>query len=124
MFFFDTCYSAGVLGSKAADFQPDVDKFANELRAAENGVVVFASSTGNQLSREDDDGKNGAFTEAVVEGLGGRAARPQAHAISISDLNGYVSRRVHDLTEGQQSPMLGVPKTVTVEDFWIAAVRQ
>ena len=122
LFFFDTCYSAGVLGSKAGGFKPDVDKFANELRAAENGVVVFASSTGNQLSQEDNAGKNGAFTEAVVEGFGGRAARPQAHAISISDLNGYVSRRVHDITKGLQSPTLAIPKTV--EDFWIAAVRQ
>jgi hypothetical protein len=111
-----------VLRSKREDFQPDIDKFANELRAAENGVVVFASSTGNQLSQEDDMGKNGAFTEAVVEGLVGRAARPQAHAISISDLHGYVSRRVHDITKGIQSPTLAIPKTV--EDFWIAAVRQ
>jgi WD40 repeat protein len=121
LFFFDTCYSAGVLG-KALGFHPDVDKFANELRAAENGVVVFASSTGNQLSHEDDAWRNGAFTKALVEGLGGIAARPQMHAISISDLEGYVARRVKELTKGDQTPMTAKPKTV--EDFWIAAVRQ
>jgi hypothetical protein len=121
LFFFDTCYSAGVLG-KSLGFHPDVDKFANELRAAENGVVVFASSTGNQLSLEDDVGKNGAFTEALVEGISGRAARPQMHAISISDLEGYVAYRVKKLTNGNQTPMTAKPKTV--EDFWIAAVPQ
>jgi hypothetical protein len=122
LFFFDTCYSAGVVGGKSGEFHPDVDRFANELRASENGVVVFASSTGNQVSHEHDDWKNGAFTKALVEGLGGRAARPQAHAISISDLEGYVSRRVHELTKGNQTPMTAKPKTV--QDFWIAAVRQ
>lgn len=99
-----------------------MDKFANELRAAENGVVVFASSTGNQFSHERDEWKNGAFTKAVVEGFGGQAARPQAHAISVVDLYSYVSHRVHNLTNGEQSPMLAIPKTV--EDFPIAAVRQ
>jgi hypothetical protein len=121
LFFFDTCYSAGVLG-KSPGFHPDVDKFANELRAAENGVVVFASSTGNQLSREDDQWKNGAFTRALVEGFGGIAARPKMHAISVSDMEGYVARRVKELTKGNQTPMTAKPKTI--EDFWIAAVRQ
>jgi hypothetical protein len=104
LFFFDTCHSAGVLGSKAAGFQRDIDKFTNELRAAENGVVVFASSTGSQLSHEDHAWQNGAFTKALVEGFGGRAARPEAHVISISDLEGRVSRRVRDLTKGAQAP--------------------
>ncbi len=121
LFFFDTCFSAGVL-AKAPIFHPDVDKFANELRAAENGVVVFASSTGNQLSHEDDVAKNSAFTEALVEGFTGRAARPQMHAISISDLEGYLGRRVKEITKGNQTPMTAKPKTV--EDFWIAAVPQ
>jgi WD40 repeat protein len=122
LFFFDTCYSAGILGARGSDFQPDVDKFANELRAAENGVVVFTSSTGSQLSLENDEWKNGVFTKAVVEGFGGRAARPQLNVISIADLESYVYHRVHDLTKGVQTPTTAKPKTV--EDFWIAAVRQ
>jgi hypothetical protein len=121
LFFFDTCYSAGVVGAKAADSQADVDKFANELRAAESGVVVFASSTGNQLSLEDPAWNNGAFAKAVVEGMSGSAARPGNAAISISDLNGYVSRQVKELTHGNQKPMMAAPRTV--EDFWIAEVR-
>jgi hypothetical protein len=39
----------------------------------QNGVVVFASSTGNQLSQEDDAWKNGAelwIFEAEVFGEG------------------------------------------------------
>ena len=115
IFFFDTCYSGAILGGKAPNTQANVDKFANELRAAENGVVVFTSSTGNELSQEKDEWGNGAFAKAVVEGLRGAAGRPDVPVVMISDLEGYVSRRVKDLTNGNQKPMMAVPKTV--EDF-------
>ena len=118
IFFFDTCYSGNVLGGKAMDSLPNVDKFANELKASENGIIVFASSTGNQLSLEREEWNNGAFTKAIVEGMRGAAARPDLPAISISDLQGYVSRRVRELTDGKQSPVMAMPKTV--EDYWIA----
>lgn len=36
---------------------------------AENGAVVFTSSTGRQYSLENEDWGNGAFTKALVEGL-------------------------------------------------------
>ena len=77
---------------------------------------MFTSSTGNEFSIEADN--NGAFTKALVEGLRGAAARPDVRAIMISDLEGYVSRRVRDLTGGKQKPMMAMPKTV--EDFPIA----
>jgi uncharacterized caspase-like protein len=118
VFFFDTCYAGAVMGARATDTRPDVDKFANELKAAENGIVVFASSTGSQLSLERDEWNNGAFTKALVEGMRGAAARPDLAVISISDLNSYVSRRVKELTEGNQRPVMAMPKTV--EDYWIA----
>jgi uncharacterized caspase-like protein len=106
------------MGARATDSQPDVDKFANELRAAENGVVVFTSSSGNELSQEKDEWNNGAFTKALVEGMRGSAAQPAIPVIIISDLHGYVSRRVKELTSGNQRPMMAMPKTV--EDFPIA----
>jgi hypothetical protein len=118
IFFFDTCYSGAVLPGKTTTTQANVDKFANDLKAAENGIVVFASSTGNELSLERDEWNNGAFAKAVVEGLRGAAARPEVPVIMISDLEGYVSRRVKDLTGGNQRPMVAKPGTV--EDFPIA----
>ena len=102
--------------ASASDTLPDVDKFANDLRAAENGVIVFSSSTGTELSREVQD--NGAFAKAVIEGLGGKAGRPEVEAITVLDLGGYVSRRVKEMTNGNQKPMIGMPKTV--EDFPIS----
>ena len=122
IFFFDTCYSGAILSGKAPNTQADVDKFANELKAAENGIVVFTSSTGNELSQEKEEWGNGAFAKAVVEGLRGAAGRPDIPVIMISDLQGYVSSRVKELTNGIQKPMMAMPKTV--EDFAISVRRQ
>ena len=99
-----------------------MDKFANELRTAKNGVVVFASSTGDEISLEPPGLSNGAFTKAVVDGMHGAAARSGSKVISISDLESYVYHTVHDLTGGNQRPVTAKPKTV--EDYWIASVIQ
>jgi hypothetical protein len=110
--------SSGVVQSGRTQIeQADVDRFANELKAAENGIVVFVSSTGKELSRETV--ANGAFSLAVIEGLRGAAARPQSPVVTVSDLQGYVSRRVRELTDGNQRPMLAMPKTVS--DYPISA---
>ncbi len=123
LFFFDTCFSGKCqLPGRGADTKPNVDKFANELRSAKNGVVVFASSTGEENIARAPGLKNGAFTEAVVEGMRGAAARSGSKVISISDLESYVSRTVHDLTQGNQHPVTAKPKTV--EDYWIASAVQ
>jgi hypothetical protein len=90
----------------------------HQLSDDRGGIVVFASSTGNQLSLEREEWNNGAFTKAVVEGMRGAAARPGLAAVSITDLKGYVSRRVMELTDGNQRPLMAMPKTV--EDYWIA----
>jgi hypothetical protein len=125
VFFFDTCFSGNVLGGKAVDATPDVDRFANELRSAKNGVVVFASSTGSELSLEPPRTKdpkltNSAFTWAVLDGLRGKAARQGVNVITLTDLNSYVAHAVPDQTFGNQHPTFAMP--ATVQDYPIASV--
>jgi hypothetical protein len=104
-------------GEQDGRLSPRHRPVTNKLRANENGVVVFASSTGNQLSLLH----GGTVRLQRRKVLMGARRAPQAHAISISDLEGYVSRRLSELTKGRQTPMTAKPKTV--QDFWIA-VRQ
>jgi hypothetical protein len=118
--FLDTCYSGDVLPGSKAPLQPSQDKFANELAAAENGVVVFASSTGNQPSWENPKWGNGAFTKALVEGLDGKADVRKAGVVRVSALEDYVYDRVKELTDGKQKPMVAKPKMV--ENFPIVVV--
>jgi len=99
----------------------DIDQIANDLSSAENGIVVFAAATGKQSSQESSDWKNGAFTEALVEGLGGQADYTKDGAITINELDLYLSERVKALTSGSQTPTTTKPKTVP--DFPIALKR-
>jgi uncharacterized caspase-like protein len=105
-FFLDTCHSGSALGTKGG---PNVTEALNELSSAENGAVVFASSTGRQRSLEKDEWRNGAFTKAVVEGLNGKADVLQDGRITLSSLDLWIANRVKELTGGQQAPVMLKP---------------
>jgi WD40 repeat protein len=100
----------------------DVNRIVNELSSAENGTVVFASSTGRQQSIESEEWGNGAFTKALVEGLNGQADLLKKGEIKISTLEAYVADRVKDLTKGEQTPTVAKPQTV--QDYTIALRRK
>ena len=117
LFFVDTCHSGNVMGTRRAG-PTDITGVVNELASAENGVVVFASSTGKQYSLESVEWNNGAFTKALVEGLTGQAAVGQTGRITHKMLDFYVAERVKTLTKGQQTPVNTSPRGVP--DFPIA----
>ncbi len=122
LFFVDTCHSGNVIGSRRRGDMPDIDQLVNELSTAENGAVVFASSTGRQYSLENEIWGNGAFTKALVDGLSGKADYSRNGAISINELNLYLSERVKELTKGQQTPTTVIPETMP--DFEFVALSQ
>lgn len=117
--FVDTCHSGNVMGSRRG--LADINAVVNELSSAENGVVVFASSTGKQYSLEDDTWQNGAFTKALVEGFDGKADYSGKGKITINMLDLYLSERVKELTGGKQTPTTTKPQTI--QDFPLAVKR-
>jgi WD40 repeat protein len=119
LFFVDTCHSGNVMGTRRGGV--DITGVVNELGSAENGAVVFAASTGRQFSLENADWGNGAFTKALVEGIGGKADYTGAGRITINMLDLYISERVKELTKGQQTPTTTKPQTVP--DFPVAVKR-
>jgi hypothetical protein len=64
-----------------------INQIVNDLTAAENGVVVFAASSGRRHSLENTNWNNGAFTKALVEGLNGKADYTQDGAVTINELD-------------------------------------
>jgi WD40 repeat protein len=124
LFFIDSCHAGNALGklyaAKGVETN-DLNRVVNELSSAENGAIVFASSTGRQQSVESDEWKNGAFTKAIVEGLDGKADFFHNGKITVSGLETYLAERVKELTDGQQSPTVAKPQTVP--DFPIAIVK-
>jgi hypothetical protein len=117
--FVDTCHSGNVMGTRRG--VADITAVVNELASAENGVVVFASSTGRQYSLEDASWGNGAFTKALVEGVNGRADYQGKGRITVNMLDLYLSERVKELTGGKQTPTTTKPQTIS--DFPVAVRR-
>ena len=124
LFFIDSCHAGNALGklfSKGSGSQVDITRLVNDLSSTENGAIVFASSTGRQLSVESEEWKNGAFTKAIVEGLKGRADLLNNGKITVSGLETWIAERVKELSEGTQTPTVAKPQTVP--DFPIGLSR-
>ncbi|MGE4253424.1 MAG: caspase family protein [Parvibaculaceae bacterium] len=116
LFFIDACRSGSALSGGA-----DLTGFVNELSLAENGVVMFSSSTGRENSLERDEWKNGAFTEVLLDGLSGKANYERDREITTDEINLYLSKNVARLTNGAQNAVMVRPGTV--KDFALAVVQ-
>jgi hypothetical protein len=81
---------------------------AADLASAENGVVVFSSSTGKQFSIEHPGLGHGAFTAALLEAFDGKSDRPPPW-LHVSDLDIWLAARVKELTRGAQTPTTTIP---------------
>jgi WD40 repeat protein len=117
--FLDTCHSGAVWGRPTGS-AVDASRIVNDLGSPEEGVVVFASSTGRQVSFENAEWGNGAFTKAVVEGLQGKADFFGNGYVTAAQLDAYVSDRVPKLTGGRQTPATGKPVNA---DFKLVELR-
>jgi WD40 repeat protein len=118
--FLDTCHSGNIFGSGQKGLN-DMSGVINELASAENGLVVFSSSTGRQFSLENASWNNGAFTKALVEGVDGKADEQHSGRVTYKMLDLYVSERVKSLTQGNQSPVTQAPGGVN--DFPLALTQ-
>ena len=115
IFFVDTCFSGQVMGSNP-NANREMSRLANDLAATENGVIVFAASTGRQKSLEADG--NGYFTKALIDGLNGAADFQKRGRVTYKQLDAYLSDEVSRSTKGRQTPVTNIP--VGVADFEIA----
>ena len=102
--FVDTCFAGNVLGA-FRNASRELARVTSTLSSPENGVVVFASSSGRQLSEEKDEWGNGAFTKALLEGLSGRADLARTGRITFRALHAFVTEQVSKLTKGRQTPV-------------------
>ena len=97
----DTCH-AGALGIPSTR-AVSADEMARQMTAGEGFFLLAATKPGEQ-SKEQTSLAHGAFTYAVLEGLRGSADADADGALTVSELFGYVARRVPSLTQGRQHP--------------------
>lgn len=109
----DACHS-GDVSSGASN-----EKVASSLQGQVG--VVFTSSSGNEYSYEDRSWGHGAFTRALLDGIGGAADFTGDGTVDWSELQLYVSNRVREMTQGGQNPM--VPRLEQFANFDFVRVR-
>jgi len=97
----DTCH-AGALGIPSSR-AVSADEMARQMSAGEGFYLLAATKPGEE-SKEQAALGHGAFTYSVLEGLRGSADTDGDGMLSVSELFGYVARRVPALTQGQQHP--------------------
>ena len=121
LLFLDASHAGAVAGRRG---DIDINKIIGDFSNTGRGIVTFAASTGRQVSMENAAWGNGAFTKAVIEGIGLPGIPPRALAtggkITASSLDLYVTERVKELTKGAQSPVM---IRGAVPDFPLAVAR-
>ena len=118
--FLDTCYAGNLLGGARTRGPADLAPLLAELAEAGSGIVVFAAASDQQQAQEMDDWDNGAFTRALLEALSGKGDADRDGSVRISEIEGYLGRRVRDLTNGLQTPVSRKPGGVP--DFPVAVL--
>jgi uncharacterized caspase-like protein len=112
----DSCHSGALIENDKRSGDGPTDKLYRDLTSNEYGLVMMCSSKGVELSGEGkdlNDGKGaGYFTQALVEGLEGKAPLTDG-AVYLKALDGYVTERVKALSGGKQHPLTKQPDTIS-----------
>ena len=121
--FLDTCHANRAVAARGlGPAGVDVASLVNDFAKTENGLITFAASQGAELSQESPAWGHGAFSLALIEGIGeGKADLLHKGTITVSALDVYIAERVKTLTEGHQHPVMSRPDTVP--DFAFATTR-
>jgi uncharacterized caspase-like protein len=105
--FVDTCHSAGATeGVKGVRVGDQFNRYFDELAKARPGRVVFTSSEGYEVSREDAKwgGGHGVFTWALLDGLKGKADADGDGIVTLGEILDYVDLAVRRETANEQHP--------------------
>lgn len=107
----DTCFSGGAGGrtflAKGLTTRSTslTDKFLQDLSQKEGRMILTASDV-NQVSQEDPSLGHGIFTHFLLEALKGAADLDGDGAITVREVHLYLQRRVHERSNGAQTPQL------------------
>lgn len=103
--FVDACY-AGSLGNDSPS------SFAMQLNRAKNGIMIYASSSSDTKSREDERWKNGIFTRTLIRAFCGQARNEGDKALSTQRLENFLYKEVREATEYKQTPVFINPSGI------------
>jgi len=107
--FVDACYSGALLeGTRSAA----TSHFIEQLKRSKNGMLLYASSSSDTKSCEDESWGNGAFTKALVESFNGAAREEQDEGLSTQELEHFLYKEVRKTTNYKQTPIFINPNGI------------
>lgn len=101
LFLSDACYAGAFGETNLAPQQELADSLRNTA-----GVMVFSSSRGDEVSRENAEWGHGAFCKAMLDGLPGKADLNGDGQITVEEFSHSVTKQVIEMTNGKQHPDL------------------
>lgn len=110
IYFFDGCHTSptDTNGNPIAKTNLNLveQNFSEYVTKKNNLKILMMASQAEKQSKENGWWQNGAFTEALMEGLSGKADEMGDNngMVTFSELNEYTTWRVNKLTDGQQVP--------------------
>jgi hypothetical protein len=110
--FLDACHS-GALIENSRSVDGLTDQLYRDLTSQEYGLVMMCSSRGLEESKESSKHESGYFTLALVEGLLGKARKTKECVVYLEALDEYVTKRVKELSDGNQHPLTKQPSSIT-----------
>jgi Caspase domain len=113
--FLDACEAGGVVA-------PDMDLFAADAANPWVGVFIYASSSRDQFSYEDEVSRHGNFTLALIEALRGDRVTVRDGFIQTDDIRSFVRQHFRELNRdgNKQTPVVEAPPLAP--DFPLFAV--
>jgi len=102
----DTCRAGAVAGGTRKGIV-DITQLLMDLKSDYAGLITFAASTGREVSVEKPEWGHGALTQALLEGLSGKADGyggdgEKDNIITTHELGSWVINWVKTLTAGEQ----------------------
>jgi WD40 repeat protein len=110
----DACHAGRAAGDTRSGrgLVPDSRSLLMEVTSDDYGLIVMASSSGREVSRESDQYQLGYFTLALSEALSGLADQNDDGVVFLHETEGYLYERVKELTGGRQHPIVYTPPTL------------
>jgi len=107
IFIADTCYSGATGGRSmlAAKTRAALSDGFFERISQGKGRVILSACSANEVSKEDDGLGHGLFSYYLLKGLEGEADQDGDGIITVSEVFGYLSRKVPEASGQDQHPV-------------------
>ncbi len=102
----DACHAGTLLAAKGSASGYGVERLYSAFGETRGGTALLLSSKAEENSLEDQGLRAGVFSYFFIKGLKGEADADRNKIITVSEIYGYVSKKVLSYTATAQSPVL------------------